>query len=86
MKSLPSLFIISTVISVAGCIALSRPGFGLTITGFVLVAAWILLLIYAFVKFGKRGLWLLLGGVPVLYLVWVCLAILWSCYFGHVCL
>jgi hypothetical protein len=81
MKSLRSLFIISTVVSVASCVALFRINSGLMMTGLLLAAGWILLLIYAFLEFGKRGLWLLLGGLPLFYVVWLCLAIVWSCYF-----
>lgn len=43
---------------------------------------WFLLFVYAVGKFGKRGLWLLLGGMPVLWVMFDWLATLARCIFG----
>jgi hypothetical protein len=47
---------------------------------------WLGLFLYAIVKFGKRGLWVLLGGVPALWVMFIFLAIPFACAFQHNCL
>ena len=49
------------------------------LASFGLAFLWLALLIYAIARFGKRGLLLLLGAPPVLFVILLSLEIIWNC-------
>src|SRR5579862_2018875 len=53
--------------------------------GYVLGSIWVLLLLYAIAKLGKRSLWLLFLSPPVLLVIWSLVGI-YTCGFGSGCL
>jgi hypothetical protein len=52
----------------------------------LLAVGWLVLFLYAVANFGKRGFWLLLGGAPALWVMYIFLAIPFACAFKHACL
>jgi hypothetical protein len=52
----------------------------------LLAAGWIALLLYAVWKFGKSALWVLIGGAPALWVIFIFLANPFACAFKHDCL
>ena len=52
----------------------------------LLAAGWFASFIYAIRKFGKRGLLVLIGGVPALWVIYVLLVVPFACLFTHDCL
>ena len=51
-----------------------------------LLVGWLAIFLYALVTFGKRGFWVLLGGAPALWVIFIFLAIPFACAFKHDCL
>jgi hypothetical protein len=45
----------------------------------VLAASWLAIVVYAFVKFKKRGLWFLLGTPMIVFWLFVLFLIAWGC-------
>ena len=45
----------------------------------VLAASWLAIVVYAFVKFKKRGLWFLLGTPMIVFWLFVLFVIAWGC-------
>jgi len=52
----------------------------------LLAAGWLALFLYAVARFGKRGLWVLLGAGPALWVIFILLALPLACAFRHDCL
>ena len=88
VKRLAAVLITSLAVAVADGIFLVRAHSDPRAynAGLMLAATWIFLLIYALARFGKRGLWLIVGAPPVLFWVYWLVALMWSCGVRHNCL
>ena len=55
------------------------------VVGFWLGIFWVASLIVALFKYGKRGLWLLVGAPFALFVPYIAFGILWGCTFHQNC-